>query len=475
MECSWRLPRRLPKTPVARPQKIQHFELREFINRSGSLSWRVVGKKADGTRVRRNFSNRLEAIQTQVELEAGYVEEYRPPIPKPTRLSSAQVAQAEAATTAADGRSLVSIVTHYDALAARAAAKGVNLDAAIAFFESHYREEIREITVFNAYNDFLEGKQDIAPKTRVHYESSLKQLLKPDPNRMVHRFGVVDIEAILKRYKNLNSRRTMRRALAAFFNWAVLHHHCIENPCDRLDKLPRDMSRISVLSLDECKRLLRAAMLLHDGAAAATVAIGLFAGLRPSEVRDLKPEDVTREKIRVSGGKLRRQLKRSVPIPPVLATWLGKYPFKGLPAGWEGKLKILKKSTQAKSWAQDVIRHTSISFQAERDKNEALTAYNNGTSKEMMDAHYRELVDNEETVAEFWSLTPDKVANTKLKAEMPTMQRFDYPPKAKLKKLVWQKPLIHAAKDLGVSDVALKKHCVKAGIELPPRGHWIKL
>lgn len=79
------------------------------------------GRKADGTRVRRNFSNRLEAIQTQVELEAGYVEEYRPPIPNPTRLSSAQVAQAEAATTAAEGRNLVSIISHYDALAARCA------------------------------------------------------------------------------------------------------------------------------------------------------------------------------------------------------------------------------------------------------------------------------------------------------------------------------------------------------------------
>lgn len=459
---------------MARPEKIEHFELREFINRSGSSSWRVVGRKADGTRVRRNFSNRLEAIQTQVELEAGYVEEYRPPIPKPTRLSSAQVAQAEAATTAAEGRNLVSIISHYDTLAARAAAKGVNLDAAIAFFESHYREEIREITIFNAYNAFLEAKHDIVPKTRVHYTSSLKQLLKPDPNRMVHRFGVVDIEVILKRYKNLNSRRTMRRALSALFNWAVRHHHCIENPCDRLDKLPRDMSRISVLSLDECKRLLRAAMLLHDGAAAATVAIGLFAGLRPSEIRDLKAKDVSREKIRVSGGKLRRTLKRSVPIPPVLATWLKKYPFKGLPPGWEGKLKILKKSTQAKSWAQDVIRHTSISFQAERDKDEAKTAFQNGTSKEMMDAHYRELVDDEKTIAEFWNLTPDKVAKTKLKVDLPTMQRFDYPPKAKLKKLVWEKPLMHAARDIGVSDVALKKHCVKIGIELPRQGHWLR-
>jgi hypothetical protein len=171
---------------------------------------------------------------------------------------------------------------------------------------------------------------------------------------------------------------------------------------------------------------------------------------------------------------MRRKLKRSEPIPPVLAVWLQKHPFKGLPAGWDSKLKVLKKMTQAKNWAQDVIRHTSISFQAERDRNEALTAFNNCTSKEMMDAHYRELVDDEKTIAAFWSLTPDQVENTKLKTEMPARRGFDWPQEAKLRKLVWEKPLIHAAKELGVSDVALRKRCVKLGIPLPDLGYWLK-
>lgn len=459
---------------MARPRKIQHFEIREYANPSGRMSWRVSGNKADGTRVRQNFPSRAEAVQAMADYEAGYDDSGGHLVTRRTRLTEAQLADAEAAITAAKGRSLASIVSRHDALMARAAKRGADLDTAIQFFESHYREEIREITVFNGYREFLEAKQDIAEKTRIHYTSSLKQLLKPDPNRALHSFSVADIEKILKQYKNLNTRRTMRRSLAVFFNWAVRHHHCLENPCDRLDKLPRDMSRISVLSLEECKRLLQAAMLLHDGAAIPCIAIGLFAGLRPSEIRDLKPDDIGREKIRVSGGKLRRTLKRSVPIPPVLAAWLGRYPFKGSPAGWEGKLKILKRATQARSWAQDVIRHTSITFQAERDRNEALTAYNNGTSKQMMDAHYRELVDDENTVAEFWDLTPGKVEKTKIRVELPRVQRVDWPPKAKLKKLVWEKPLIHAAKDIGVSDVALRKHCVKLAIDLPKPGHWAR-
>jgi len=31
------------------------------------------------------------------------------------------------------------------------------------------------------------------------------------------------------------------------------------------------------------------------------------------------------------------------------------------------------------------------------------------------------------------------------------------------------------AEEIGVSDVAVKKRCAKLGIELPPRGFWLKL
>ena len=41
-----------------------------------------------------------------------------------------------------------------------------------------------------------------------------------------------------------------------------------------------------------------------------------------------------------------------------------------------------------------------------------------------------------------------------------------------LKTIVWQLPLTQIAKQFGISDVAIRKKCVKQGIELPPRGYW---
>ncbi len=43
-----------------------------------------------------------------------------------------------------------------------------------------------------------------------------------------------------------------------------------------------------------------------------------------------------------------------------------------------------------------------------------------------------------------------------------------------LRKMVWEAPLVHVAKKLKVSDVAIKKWCKRYGIETPPHGYWIK-
>ena len=350
----------------------------------------------------------------------------------------------------------------------------MDLDQAMAFFESRYHPESKNITILNAKNEFMDSRVGLSEETHSNYGRGLSLLLKPDPNKYVHAFTVSDLEAVLKRYRTLSSKRTFRTIFSMFFRWAVRHHYCLENPCNRLDKLPKDTSQIVALSLQESKRLLHAAMLFQEGGAVAPIAIALFAGLRPSELRDLKPGNVLKDRIRVAGGKMRRKIKRSVPILPVLAKWLKEYSLKGLPKGWGYKMKTIKQATRAEKWVSDILRHTSITFQTERDRDEARTAFNCGTSIDMMNRHYRDTVDDDETIEEFWNLTPAKIRKEKPEVELPVVKQIEWPTKAKLKKLVWQKPLVHAAGEVGVSDVALRKRCVKLGIELPPKGYWLR-
>ncbi|MEI9983888.1 MAG: hypothetical protein WDN69_12145 [Aliidongia sp.] len=47
--------------------------------------------------------------------------------------------------------------------------------------------------------------------------------------------------------------------------------------------------------------------------------------------------------------------------------------------------------------------------------------------------------------------------------------------RAELYALVWEKPVTHVAKEFGISDVAVRKICIKHGIPTPPMGYWAKL
>jgi integrase len=459
---------------VAAKTKPTRFRLTEFQNRAGSTSWRVAGTKPDGTRIRKNYPKKSDALRelSDLELEAEGTPE--PLKPQRTFLSTEQISDAEAAVRHAGGRSLARIVTHYHDLEARAKARNAGLDAAISFFEERYKPEVASITLLNAVSKFKAGRKGITSATAANYSNSLKLLLKTDPNKPVHQVRVEDLDQVLSRYSNTGTRRSHRRIFSIFFNWARRYRYCSENPCDRLDKIAKETSQIQMLSLEEVERLLVAAVTYQNGIAAAGVAISLFAGLRPSELGDLKPTDLTANRIRVTGGKLRRKLNRSVPIPPVLAAWLAEFPFKGLPDGWIYKMKVLKRATNASRWVNDIIRHTSISFQAERDKDEALTAFNCGTSKAMMDRNYRNSIDDPEVIERFWNLTPDLVGKLlKTEVKLPSAQRVEWPTEANLRKLVWKLPMSRAAKTIGVSDVALRKRCLSLGIPLPPRGRWI--
>lgn len=52
--------------------------------------------------------------------------------------------------------------------------------------------------------------------------------------------------------------------------------------------------------------------------------------------------------------------------------------------------------------------------------------------------------------------------------------KITWPTPEQMQKIVWEKPVIQIAKDLGVSDAAIHKFCKKYKINKPDKGYWIK-
>ncbi|MGE9294746.1 MAG: tyrosine-type recombinase/integrase [Puniceicoccales bacterium] len=458
---------------MARPKKEQRFSIVQVENRSNTNSYRVQGYKPNGERVRKNFKYRADAVEYLAALEAEFSGREIQYSLMRTTMSEAQLRDAEQALKYAGNKSLTELVLRLTDLGNSLYDKpGISLEQAVTFAQSHYRTEIEEITIHAARDLFLGTRTAITTNTLEHYRNVTKPLIDSNPNHKVHEISVRDLNRLLSKYTNANSRRTFQAGFGIFFNWAMRNHYCLENPCERLDKPPALRTQIEVLRLGSVKRLMKAASVLHEGAMASSVAILLFAGLRPSELSELEPQEIRKDVIRVKGGKLRREINRSVPIPPVLGAWLKNFPYQGQPKGWRYKFRKLKEASGAENWVNDILRHTSISYQLERDKDEAQTAFHCGTSPKMINRHYRDVIDEADDIFEFWNLTPEKVHSLKLDSNFNQRGLTNWPPDAKLKQLVWEKPLSRLAKDMGVSDNAIRKRCKKLGIDLPKNGHW---
>lgn len=459
-------------------KSLERFSIREKKNPGGTKAWQVTGTNSKGERIREQFKTKAEAQDRKHELEQseeGIQSRTRMTM---TTLSETELQDAEAAVELASGRSPLKLIQKYLDFERRALAKDTDYNTAVSFFETHYTPELVELNLHIAVERFLASREDRREKTKASYGTATNLLVRAysdSPNTLVHQVTLQKLDQKLTAYKNSNTKRTYKRGWHTFFEWCLKRRHVLENPVKRMDNIESDQTQISILSIDEIKRLLTAAMLWKDGRFAPVIAIGIFAGLRPSEIEDLKPSDIKKDNILVTGGKLRRNHKRKAPIHPPLDKWLKAFPFVRYPAGAKKQLKVLKGAAQADNWVQDIIRHTSITFQLERDKDEAAVAYHNGTSKTMMDRHYRQIIETDEHVAEFWKLTPSKVKSLKLEVKLPNGEaNIRWPDKKALSKLVKEKPVSHIAADLDISDQAVRKHCKKLGLELPPRGYWQK-
>lgn len=136
------------------------------------------------------------------------------------------------------------------------------------------------------------------------------------------------------------------------------------------------------------------------------LSVTMFAGLRTIEAIRLNWLDIEFERnlIRLSAGQTKTRVRRLVPLHDTAATWLTREPRR---TG-----KVLKNFTALKrfrkefgAYSRNVLRHSYISYELARSEDEAATAIRAGTSPEIIQKHYRELVTPQDA-QEFWTILP---------------------------------------------------------------------
>ena len=386
------------------------------------MRFKVTGYYVGGKRTRRYFVTREEA-NTFVQAETIKRENLG------NRAQRIDGALAEDAIRAADllrGHKL----TIYDAarLAADAAEKlaphGVGPGDAVDFYVAAMRERQASVSIGDLIDEFLENRA-AKRKSRAYLYDLEKRLARFarefGSGRIVSDVQAAEIDAWIHGLGlGPQTMNNFRAVLSAAWGFAVKRGYARENIVTRVDKVKVTRDNVATFSPDEVKRLLNAAPF----ELLPFLAIGVFAGLRPEEIKRLRWSDVSFEDqlITVNATISKTARKRFAEISENLLQWLRPFAGRTGPVACRNLQKLMRqarKDAGIANWPPDVLRHTFASAHYAHFKNPAHTALLLGhRDQQMLMNHYRNLMKPSDA-ARYWKIVPPEV-HAKIVALGPT-------------------------------------------------------
>lgn len=387
----------------------ERFKLVAFTNRSGSTSWRVMGTKLDGKRVRENYTAQDAARARKTELDLAALGEHRDDRPRMTTLDDSQLRLCEAALPRLDDQA----------------------DLPLAIEHWRKRDKNKQVVeaprLDEAVRQFRQWVADtplLRPPTKAKLRVRLNVFRNGMPNAKVNDITTEAIKKFLNaRDVSAVTRVSDRQAISRFFSWCSKSERrwVTVNPCKEIEiEAPETSSTPPVLSVAECEKLMQAAEANNGGACVPYLSLCLWAGIRPAEVQRLTQANINLAdgEIRIESQASKTKRPRIVTINETLKAWLTAY--KGKPicppnlrkevdavkaaAGFTGR--VGKKTDQKlKPWPVDILRHTAVSHYFRKSGSYGLTAEQFGNSEAVIRQHYQGRVSTEET-AKFYAIMP---------------------------------------------------------------------
>jgi integrase len=294
------------------------------------------------------------------------------------------------------------------------------------------------------------------------------------------------------------SKINFRRVLGNLFSYAVRAGNVEVNPVTATNAPKTRRKKAIILTPEEVAQVLTAS----PAAVLPAQALMVFCGVRNREMFRLDWsavdwEDGTLE-ITAEDGK-REGHARHVTIPANALEWIRPLAKKRGKIFQRGNLSEAKEFAEftrrlqdaralagwdVGKWPANALRKTFISCHYETHGSIDGTAKQAGTSVAMIDKHYRKLIKKRDA-DKLWKIGPAAGPDNVISMGQPTVAEADetatgrksavvWPAPADLQAMLWQRPVVDIARDLGVSDVAVVKHAAKHGLTKPPRGYWLK-
>ena len=385
------------------------FTIKDVPVKNGAFKYRAFRLSGwiDGQRIRRQFQSRDEAEGAKNELEVQAANREGLIRSVNTRLSLAQVADAEAAFARLGSRSLPD---------------------AIDWFLANYRPPSVEMTVEATAVAFTADRAgNVSAAVVEDYGKVLGLLKRTFPGRLVHTITTGELEAVMRTRgqakKSWNNLRTYLHAIFEFCahdgrRWVAI------NPVKAIRQYEIARGLPQILTVTQVRELFTyletyagpARCKCKPGYLVPYFALATFAGIRPSisngelrKLHDLADKSRVIDEqigvIRMTPELTKTNSLRQITIQPNLAAWLQRYPLKDWPIMEENMVDHVARVRKHFKLGNDVLRHTFVSMHAAKWKSLGSTALEAGNSEGIIKKHYYNLVSNADAEV-FWSIRP---------------------------------------------------------------------
>ena len=336
--------------------------------------------------------------------------------------------------TEADRLDVKSAVTLFRTGGKDSAGKEVNLTKplasplaeAVRFYLFHHPADRQAKTLAEALADYISRKAGRRPATREEYKYKIGRFVEDHPGKTVVDVSAETIDRWLadKIGNGLPTRRKYLRLLHGFFRFCGAVYKLPTNPAKGvyLDTEETDQAEVEAYTADEVKRIMAAAA-KHEHAAriVPVLAIGFFAGLRPTEISGLDWSSISIEQrqMKVTPATAKRRRQRFVALSDNLIEWLQPYVKTGgkvapAPITFRRDRTEVLKAAKVDRWIHDGLRHSYGTYHlaAYADANKTAAEMGHRGNTDLVYQHYRKLVTQAEGLA-FWQVRPttSKVPN----------------------------------------------------------------
>lgn len=208
------------------------------------------------------------------------------------------------------------------------------------------------------------------------------------------------------------TQRNYIRDLFMLFRFAIDRGWSSVNPIIGIEKPGQVKPEVVPLQPDQVVQLLAAAKEKGEIPLLLGIAIKAFAGLRTSELLKLDWQQVKQRQITVLSVHAKTRKRRVVTIQESLQQWLAPYRrAEGLVVGysargWHERVADLAEKAKVAPLPQNVLRKSFCSYHLAHFRNENLTASEAGNSPQVIYDNYRNLIDDEQATAAYWSVVP---------------------------------------------------------------------